>query len=468
MPAPLSCALSPVAVAVVPIALASVIAASASVAAAPVRASSGQVAPGQASSVQVASVRASSVEVAPGQASSVQVVSVRASSVQVASVRAGSARAASVRAGSVRAARDVVVDRTVRDTRIEESSGLAASRLHPDVLWTQNDSGNSARIYALDRRGRTEAALRIPSEPNVDWEAITSFRVPAGVAAGGLEAGTALIGIGDIGDNSARHEGVRVALVREPSKLRSETVKPVRVLRLRYPGGARDAETLLADPRDGRLYVVSKTLFGAELYGVPQRVWPDVEAGSPRVSRRTTMTRIASLDASFITDGTFLPDGRILLRGYGRMYLLDPPESARDGRIRTLDSARLPDQEQGESITLAPDGQEALIGSEGVREPILRVPLPGAARVTLPAAEPPPPAEPAPSGPAPSSGGADAATGGASGGAVADAEGAVGDGAGIGTWLAVLGGALVVTAATTGGLRLWSDRSRRRPRSGRR
>ncbi len=48
------------------------------------------------------------------------------------------------------------VDRVLRDPRITESSGLAPSSLHRGVLWTMNDSGSRARIYAVGSDGRTD------------------------------------------------------------------------------------------------------------------------------------------------------------------------------------------------------------------------------------------------------------------------------------------------------------------------
>src|SRR4051794_6987818 len=36
---------------------------------------------------------------------------------------------------------------------ITESSGLAASRKHPGVFWTHNDSGNGPYIFAITRDG---------------------------------------------------------------------------------------------------------------------------------------------------------------------------------------------------------------------------------------------------------------------------------------------------------------------------
>jgi hypothetical protein len=261
-------------------------------------------------------------------------------------------------------------DRRITDRRITESSGLAPSLLHSGVLWTHNDSGNPPRIYAIGKSGSTLAALTLQNEPDVDWEAITSLRGPAT----SLAPGAALIAVGDLGDNNAEHSSVRIAIVREPQELRSSYVTPIRVLRLRYPGGPRDAEALLADPRTGQFYIVSKTLFGSELYSVPRSVWP----GNARtgVSPITTMTRVARMSASLITDGAFLPDGRMLLRGYGQVYVLDKPSSVKNDRIKTLASGMLPDQDQGESMAVVDGGKQALIGSEGKREPVLRITVP--------------------------------------------------------------------------------------------
>jgi hypothetical protein len=34
---------------------------------------------------------------------------------------------------------------------IDEASGLAVSRLNDNILWVHNDSGDTARIFAIDR-----------------------------------------------------------------------------------------------------------------------------------------------------------------------------------------------------------------------------------------------------------------------------------------------------------------------------
>ena len=41
---------------------------------------------------------------------------------------------------------------TIKDPRIKESSGLAASRLHPGIYWTHNDSDDGPYLYAVDSK----------------------------------------------------------------------------------------------------------------------------------------------------------------------------------------------------------------------------------------------------------------------------------------------------------------------------
>jgi hypothetical protein len=196
---------------------------------------------------------------------------------------------------------------------------------------------------------------------NRDWESLTELRDPAG---------RALLAIGDIGDNTGSRPWVEVALVAEPASLSNARLRPVRVLRLRYPGGPVDAEALLADPRTGRLYIVTKEFLSARLLAVPAAVWPGGRSGV------ATLQPVASAPTSLVTDGAFLPDGRIVLRNYASLIVVPAPESVRDGRLPQLAGARTPLQDQGESLAVVDGGRSLLLGSEGRDEPVYRVPLP--------------------------------------------------------------------------------------------
>lgn len=260
------------------------------------------------------------------------------------------------------------VDRVVADRRIDESSGLAPSGRFPGVLWTIEDSGNPAVISAIDAEGRTAARLSLRGVAATDWEAVAAVDLPDGRP--GLV-------VGDIGDNRAAHSHVDLVVVAEPKRLASATVSPLLTLRLTYPDHASDAEALLADPRTGRLAIVTKDLLGAGMYTVPDAVWPPADGVSLDAGLRSgTLEAHAALSTPIVTDGAVLPDGRVVVRTYSTLYVLPAMEDMTASRISPLATARLPAQEQGESLALLDGGRAVLVGTEGVRQPILRVPLP--------------------------------------------------------------------------------------------
>jgi hypothetical protein len=252
---------------------------------------------------------------------------------------------------------------TIGDPRVVESSGLVASRRHLGVVWTHNDSGDAARLFAVGGDGRVRATLRLAGVEARDWEAL---------AAGRDDRGRPALFAGDIGDNLGAWPWVTVWRVAEPARLRDATVRAERY-RLRYPDGPRNAEALLVDPRGNRLYVASKDEAGGALYRAPAEL---------RADRVNLLQRVRRVPAQ-VTDGAFSPDGRLLvLRDYGAAHLY----RASGGRLATV---ALPFQPQGESIAFSPDGRSLLAGSEGAGSEIWRVPLPEAA---LPAVTTRPPA----------------------------------------------------------------------------
>jgi hypothetical protein len=257
------------------------------------------------------------------------------------------------------------VDRVVTDTRISEASGLASSVRHAGVVWTHQDSGHPAQVFAVDTRGATAAVVSLRGVQQTDWESMAMTRD---------DSGRWMLAMGDIGDNNARRPEVRVLLVREPNVLRNVRLRVQRTLRLKYPNGAADAETLVADPRTQRLYVVTKGLLGGEVYAVPPQAWPGGTDATAQ-SRVWPLTFVARVDMSLVTDGAFLADGRLVLRNYGSMTVYEDPAKA-DGTLVPQSSVVLPESPQGESVALGPGGRSLLVGSEGERQPLMRLTLP--------------------------------------------------------------------------------------------
>jgi hypothetical protein len=243
-----------------------------------------------------------------------------------------------------------VVATRLADPRIVESSGLALSRRHPGVVWTHNDSGDQARLFAVGSDGRTRAVLTLAGVEARDWEA---------VAAGRDDRGRPALFAGDIGDNNGVWPEVAVYRVTEPAVLRDATVPAVRY-RLRYADGPHNAEALLVDPRANRLYMATKAESGGGLYRAPARLDP----AGVNVLRR--VARVPPV----VTDGAFLPGGRgFVLRDYQQAHVYAGPG-------RRVGSFDLPLQFQGESLTVSSDGRSVLVGSEGPDSELWRVPLP--------------------------------------------------------------------------------------------
>jgi hypothetical protein len=237
---------------------------------------------------------------------------------------------------------------TIKDPRIGESSGLAASRRHPGIVYTFNDSGGRAQVYALGPDCRTRATLTFAGANNRDWEA--------------MALGPDGIYVGDIGDNlDGAWPYVTVYRIPEPSVLRSQTLRAT-AYRIKYADGPRNAETMMIDPRSGRLYIASKA-FGDSLYEGPKKL---------RTSGFNVMHKVGGAPF-YATDGAFSPDGRtFVIRGYWDAEIYKAPG-------KKLTDVSIPNQKQGEGITFTADGRSLLVSSEGAGQPLWKVPVPASA-----------------------------------------------------------------------------------------
>src|SRR5262249_9771285 len=128
------------------------------------------------------------------------------------------------------------------------------------IFWTHNDSGDGPFVYAFDRQGKHRGVWRGAGAKAIDWE---------DMAVGpGPKRGQSYLYLGDIGDNSKSRSEIVVYWVPEPRIIGSDsssTVKNPReteaadIIRLSYPDGKHDAESLLVHPATGDLYIITKT-----------------------------------------------------------------------------------------------------------------------------------------------------------------------------------------------------------------
>ncbi|MEU9147322.1 WD40 repeat domain-containing protein [Streptomyces sp. NPDC048349] len=266
---------------------------------------------------------------------------------------------------------------TITDPRIRESSGLAASRIHPGVYWTHNDSDDGPYVYAVDSATGTTVA-RVT---------LTGIGRPRDVEAISLGPDGQLY-VGDIGDNrDGTWDHVWIYRFPEPKQLGDVTVKAAQFT-VRYADGPRNAEALMVHPVTGRVYIASKNETKGGLYEGPEKL----SAGGANVFKRVA-------DVPWVTDGAFSPDGsRLTLRGYFSARTYPWKDGRPEGGGDRVDA---PWQGQAESVTYAADGSALLFGAEGEGSRVVAVPLAGASAAPSAAPKPgsPPDASSSPESP---------------------------------------------------------------------
>ncbi|MEV6022411.1 WD40 repeat domain-containing protein [Streptomyces sp. NPDC052036] len=243
---------------------------------------------------------------------------------------------------------------TIKDPRITESSGLAASRLHPGIYWTHNDSDDGPYLYAVDSRtGKTVATVTL-----------SGIGRPRDVEAISIGPGNEIYA-GDIGDNfGGRWPYVWIYRLPEPKVLKDQTIRATQYV-VKYANGPRDAESLVVHPKTGRVYIIDKKEDGGHLYEGPAQL----SSTGANVFRPVAAVDLWATDAAFSPDG-----GQLVVRGYfgGIAYAWN------DGHIKRQGRLNVPLQRQGESVTYSTDGSKLLYGSEGTDSPVQAEDAPGA------------------------------------------------------------------------------------------
>ena len=252
--------------------------------------------------------------------------------------------------------------------KIEESSGLAASRCNKDIFWTHNDSGNSNYIFALNKKAELVGTWQVLDAKNTDWEDIAAVKD---------KSGKCFLYIGDIGNNSRIRGDMNVFRVREPkvgpktTKIRS--TEKAETIEFTYADMRHDAETLLVHPETFDIYVLTKRLSGAA--GVYK-----IEAG--KTGKKQTVEKIANVSVpalpnGFLTGGDISFDGsRVVICDYFNAYELVLPKNAENFDNIWVDEPsviKLGKREQGEAVCYSVDGEAVYATSENENSPLIEV-----------------------------------------------------------------------------------------------
>jgi hypothetical protein len=274
---------------------------------------------------------------------------------------------------------------------LREASGLAASPGQPGVLWSHNDAGDRARLFALDDRGQLLGCYGLAGVEARDIEDI---------AIGPGPDGEYHLYVGDIGDNDQRRERVVVLRLAEPSipgfgalvgdatpgRGHDDPEGERRVLsghverfELRYPDRPRDAETLCVDPRSGDVYIVTKAPKGKRSAHVFRARAPLRSGVLEHVCRlRLGSGTLSGVSHTRVTGGDIAPSGEeLVLRTRDDALLWRKPPGTSWGRALALApwQLTLDGHDQGEAIAFSgADGRSLYTLGEGREEPLRLLP----------------------------------------------------------------------------------------------
>jgi hypothetical protein len=224
---------------------------------------------------------------------------------------------------------------------VPETSGLALGRRTRGVLWSHNDSGNDAVLFAVDVAGIVRGRVPVPMRTR-DWEDVSAGRCPAGDC----------LYLADIGDNGLRRPHITILRVPEP-RLNDAATLPPEVFTVTYPDGPHNAEAMFVVGADA--FIITK-----DRVGTVYRARDLPAGGGQRVAQR-----IGALGLATVTDAETSVDGRTVVVRTPReaaFYQSDALVADGTGPYLRVDLAHL-DELQGEGVAL--DGSLLHLSSEG-------------------------------------------------------------------------------------------------------
>ncbi len=260
----------------------------------------------------------------------------------------------------------------LRDSSIDESSGIDLSNRHTSTVWTHNDSGGKNRIYQVDlKTGSTIGEVEFKKSDNHDWEDIVTFE----------DGGTAYLMVCDVGDNLKRRKHCQLCIIPEPlfngSKDSLKTEDWLKI-EFTYEDGPRNCESVAVDVENRKILLAEKIY--PEAGGTPgiyELPLPDDLAGK---KQKLIAKRVGEIKTKNLTGMDISDDGkRVVLRNYPHawVYHKRPDQSWADALGGEAPAPIvLPLQPQGEGVCFSADGKSILLSSENVKQPVWRVPIP--------------------------------------------------------------------------------------------
>lgn len=258
----------------------------------------------------------------------------------------------------------------LQDEAMDEISGIAASSVFPGVYYVHNDSGDTSRFFAITPTGKLKATIYFNAEKAEKF----GVRDCEDIAVGpGPVKGKSYVYMGDIGDNNSSRKYIAIHRMVEPASVTGKDSilhAHAEALFLKYPDGSKDAETMMVDPIEQLIYIVSKRKDTIKIYTTPL----NYHAGDTlMLNLRAKLHFNGLLPFKWITAGDISKDGKqILLKSYVKVYYWqrkgdEPVWQTMQGKPQELPYQQ---EKQGEAIGFTPDGKGYYTTSEGKYVPI--------------------------------------------------------------------------------------------------
>jgi hypothetical protein len=269
--------------------------------------------------------------------------------------------------------------------KLNNTSGLTASRAYPGRLYHHNDAQGGPKFFTTDMTGGALKEVVISGFSPMDLEEVSTGKC-AGAAS--------CVVFADFGDNPVTRPVMTFAVLAEKASF-ADTEAPLRLVNARYPDGPHNPEGMFIHP-NGDLYLITKIATRETMTMIFRLKAAQLSVADGSVQ---TLEKVAEVDlAKLMTPpGGAAPARRPMATGMdvsadGKTFVvltysgavelafdlalpLPPQSEWQEGRDyrRIATATNLP---QAEGITYTPDGKAILYTSEfmngGAESPIMR------------------------------------------------------------------------------------------------
>lgn len=284
---------------------------------------------------------------------------------------------------------------TVAHEPVSEMSGLVASRRFPGVFWTHNDSGDAARLFAIDSRGMvlmppflagsyriggldptdkrpSWPGLRVDGATNYDWEDIATDGEHLYIA--------------DMGNNGNARRDLGVYQLVEPNPLAVESAHILKRIPVAYPD-----QKAFPDPENwqfdcealfhfrGKLHFLTKHRMPGKI-SVPQTGTKLYRLDTEHSDKVNVLRKLDSVPdlGGWVTGADVSPNGKVLAvlchAPISSVWLFDLPangDALLQGPVRRMFLSGT-----GQCEAIGFDGDETVVVTNEGRQ-VFRLPIQG-------------------------------------------------------------------------------------------